>query len=131
MATFVPDVGVLVTRVLISQLSTELTICFRDDPNDEWHYRTICQIEDFSARCKTSGFNESSEAAASSFGGNTRIIHRHHSTRGELLIIPKLWNDVHVTLEEWLEEVVNLDRLRAAEKAYLRCIISAHLMAEA
>ena len=42
---FIPDVGVLVSRFLITQSVMEIDICFRDIQDDEWHYQNVGRIK--------------------------------------------------------------------------------------
>ena len=116
--TFVPEVGYLVTRVVLhGDGNVEFALCYRDDAQDELHFRHLARIRGFIAEPNFIGCVECALGAPNVWPA----VNFHYTTWEELCALPRLWTARRSFLE-WLDDVSQsqglredqLDRLRRA-----------------
>lgn len=127
MSSFIPNVGALVTRVVVSNAFFGFYLCYRDDKEAEQHYSAICCVENFEAKPYFSGQIDLVMNTAELVGYGDVAIHRHFTTWPELLAIPRLWSDRQVTVYDWLEDVNDLDDLPEEQKERIRKALKHHI----
>lgn len=99
--TFVPELGHLITRVVINiDGNIEFGLCYRDDEKDATHVRQVARIRWFQAEPYFSGSVECALGAPNLWPH----VSYHYSTWEELSAIPRLWVS-KVAFSDWLAEI--------------------------
>lgn len=122
---FIPDVGVLVSRFLITQSVMEIDICFRDIQDDEWHYQNVGRIKgDVSERHLGGAVDTCTENFEELFFRNGVIV-RQYCTWETLNLFVRLYPvDKRHQLANWyLEDVSDFPTLHDDQKIRIRSIL--------
>lgn len=115
METFIPPVGVLITKTQLIVGATIVEFMFRDLDKDEMHYQQIAHIINASSEPCFSGLIETMASWTKTDEYNKIVTMRREATDGELQLLKTLW-DNSTPFDDWLAGVGAYSVLLQTEK---------------
>jgi hypothetical protein len=111
---------------VLCNVSTELSLGYRDREEDISHFQEVARISDFSAGPRSAGWIETTPKRDYLIH-ETKLVVRRYATDAEIAAVFRLWGDKQVTLTDWLDEVLGMTGLLETEKARLQRLFREYL----